>query len=126
MERLRWMFPDVESLRSRVSSVSVTDAEIRETIKAGPERWGQCWCPHTATAVRVWEEMREPQKALPWILVATAHAAKFETVVEPLIGRAVDVPQSLQGLLNRPAQARRLTPDLDAFRDVLRGLPASA
>jgi threonine synthase len=126
MERLRWMFPNMETLRSRVSSVSVTDAEIRATIKAGPERWDQCWCPHTATAVHAWEEMDGAQKSLPWILVATAHAAKFETVVEPLIGRSVDVPAPLQDLLDRPAQARRLTPDLDDFRKVLRGLPASA
>ncbi|UCC13578.1 MAG: threonine synthase [Gammaproteobacteria bacterium] len=126
MERLRWMFPNMETLRSRVSSVSVTDAEIRATIKAGPERWDQCWCPHTATAVHAWEEMDGAQKSLPWILVATAHAAKFETVVEPLIGRSVDVPAPLQDLLDRPAQARRLTPDLDDFREVLRGLPASA
>jgi len=126
MERLRWMFPDVETLRSRVSSVSVSDAEIRATIEAGPARWEQTWCPHTATAVRAWDKMSGPQKSLPWILVATAHAAKFETVVEPLIGRVVDVPAPLQDLLDRPAHARRLTPDLDVFRDVLRSLPASA
>ena len=30
----------------------------------------------------------------PWVLVATAHPAKFNEVVEPIIGKAVAVPAS--------------------------------
>jgi threonine synthase len=43
---------------------------------------------------------------------ATAHPAKFEGVVEPLIGHAVAVPESLRELLGRPTSHVSLAPRL--------------
>jgi len=37
------------------------------------------------------------------VLVATAHPAKFREIVEPLVGRPVPVPESLQRLFRLPA-----------------------
>src|SRR5205085_848103 len=42
------------------------------------------------------------------VLAATAHPAKFETVVEPLIGRTVEPPAPLRALLDRPSRAEPL------------------
>ncbi|MCF5934081.1 threonine synthase, partial [Xanthomonas perforans] len=52
-------------------------------------------------------------------VAATAHPAKFEGVVEPLIGRAVEVPPALVALLQRPAHAEALAPDYAALRQRL-------
>ena len=82
-------------------------------------RWGQTWCPHTATAVRVWSGLDEQRRGQPWVLVATAHPAKFESVVEPLIDATVPVPPALARLLDLPARAEHLEPSLDALRDAL-------
>jgi threonine synthase len=49
----------------------------------------------------------------PWIISATAHPAKFETIVEPVIGRAVPVPPALAELLGRPTSSTPLTPRLE-------------
>ena len=95
------------------------DDAIRAEIAAGPERWGQVWCPHTATAVRAWEELPAERRGGPWVLVATAHPAKFETVVEPLVGVTVPVPPALAALLDLPARAEPLAPELDALRAAL-------
>ena len=66
-------------------------------------RYGEVWCPHTATAFWVYDHLPPARKAgRPWIVSATAHPAKFETIVEPVIGRAVPVPPALADLL-RPA-----------------------
>jgi threonine synthase len=119
MERLRWLFPDLETLRGKISAIPVSDDEIRAAIAGGVERWGRVFCPHTATAVRAWESMPPRMRERPWIVVATAHAAKFDTVVEPLIGSEVPVPVPLARLLERPAHARPLSPDLDEFRGAL-------
>jgi threonine synthase len=35
------------------------------------------------------------------IVVSTAHPAKFDTIVEPLIGKTVEVPQNLAKLLDK-------------------------
>ena len=43
---------------------------------------------------------------------ATAHPAKFEAVVEPLIGHEVGVPASLRSLLERPTSYVAVAPRL--------------
>ena len=42
---------------------------------------------------------------------ATAHPAKFDTIVEPAIGRQVNVPPSLATMLAREASAEPLAVD---------------
>ena len=46
--------------------------------------------------------------------------AKFETVVEPLIQQCIGVPHALQNLLNRPAHAEPLLPELNALETALK------
>jgi threonine synthase len=120
MERLRALFPDLQELRNVVSACSVTDAEIRARIRVGYEEYGQIWCPHTATAAEAWERLPEEKRASGrWVLVATAHPAKFPEIVEPLIGRAVPVPESLAALFARPSESTELDADLAALRALL-------
>jgi threonine synthase len=119
MERLRYHWDDMSSLRSAVRAMRVSDEAIRRQIRRGPAAWGQVWDPHTATAVEVREQI-DPEERQPWIIVATAHPAKFEHVVEPLIGETVPVPEALAAVMDRAAPAPEITPSLDALRDVVR------
>jgi threonine synthase len=120
MERLRALFPDLKELRGVVSACSVTDAEIRARIRVGYEEYGQIWCPHTATAAEAWERLPQEVRASGrWVLVATAHPAKFPEIVEPLIGRAVPVPASLAALFARPSESTEIDADLSALRALL-------
>jgi len=120
MERLRALFPELQELRGAVSACSVTDAEIRTRIRVGYEEYGQIWCPHTAIAAEAWERLPEEKRARGrWVLVATAHPAKFPEIVEPLIGRAVPVPPSLAALFARPSESTELEADLAALRALL-------
>ena len=56
------------------------------------------------------------------MLVATAHPAKFNDVVEPLIGANVPVPDALAALLALPSLQLEIEPELEALRAVLGGL----
>ena len=47
-----------------------------------------------------------------WVGAATAHPAKFNEIVEPLIGRAVELPPRLAELLARPSRVTAIEPDL--------------
>jgi len=122
MERLRALFPQLQELRSAVSACSVSDDEIRGRIRAGYHEYGQIWCPHTAAAAEAWTRLplrqRERQR---WVLVSTAHPAKFREIVEPLIGRAVPVPETLARLLARPTQCVEIDATLEALRAALGG-----
>jgi threonine synthase len=115
-ERLVWTFPEPSVLRQRLRAVSVSDAEIRETIRRGEQEHDQIFCPHTATAVHTLGRLRAEGVRGRWAVVATAHPAKFESVVEPLIGHPVPVPPPLTALLERPARAEPLAAEPEALR----------
>ena len=53
------------------------------------------------------------------MIVATAHPAKFDEIVEPLIGAAVPVPESLAAILARPAIERPIEPRAEQLHEVL-------
>jgi threonine synthase len=63
--------------------------------------------------------LRARGEAGPWLVAATAHPAKFETIVEPLVGHVVEPPEPLRELLTRPAHATPLAADYAAFRAAL-------
>jgi threonine synthase len=118
MERLRALFPKLADLRTAVTAESVDDAAIRERIRQGFERYGQIWCPHTATAAEVYER-RLASRPGRWVVVSTAHPAKFSEIVEPLIGRKVPVPETLAKLFARPTELTEIEPELAALRTAL-------
>ncbi len=117
MERMRLLWPQVDTLREKISAYQVDDETIRQKIKTGLDDWGQIWDPHTACAIAAREQIDSPH----WIIVATAHPAKFETVVEPLIEREVTVPDQLAELLDRPDYSSEIEPSLDALKEALVG-----
>ena len=119
MERLRALHPDFEELQGQVGASSVDDIEIRATIRRDSHELGQVWCPHTATAAKVFRRLLARGARGDWVIVATAHPAKFNDIVEPQIGRAVEVPASLAKLLALPRQETELAPSLEALRTQL-------
>jgi threonine synthase len=120
MERIRHHWPTVEALRDILTAERVTDADIEQQIRRSrqPSGWDTVWDPHTATAVEVRERL-DPDDEQQWILVATAHPAKFPEVVEPLIGHAVDIPDALAEVMARSTPAPKIEPTLDALADVV-------
>jgi threonine synthase len=115
-ERLFDLHPDVGELRLIARASSITDEEIERTIRDAATRSSEVWDPHTATAVLTRARLGSPH----WVVVSTAHPAKFESVVEPLVGRAVEVPPCLAELLDRPATFEEIDPTFDALAAALR------
>lgn len=119
MERLRGLLPDLEGLRAEVEAYPVDDEQIRAQIAQDAQRYGQVWCPHTATGFWVYDHLPEPRRSAAWIVSATAHPAKFESIVEPIVGRAVDVPPALAALLAQPVSSIPLEPSVSALSAAL-------
>ncbi len=121
MERLRALLGDAGVLRDEIGVVSVDDAQIRQAIRQDFAEFGFATCPHTATATHVWRHMSDSARtASDWILVATAHPAKFETVVEALIGTKVALPPELEAILSKSSRSVMIDPSLDALTDAMR------
>ena len=116
MERLRALFPDLDAVRGAVSAASVTDGQIETRIAADFRQYGKVWCPHTATAAEVYARMPPAERESGrWIVVSTAHPAKFREIVEPLIEQRIEMPESLAKLFSRPVSAADLQPQLAAL-----------
>lgn len=116
MERVRALYPTLPALREQLSAESVDDATIRARIGGDFMQHGREWCPHTATAAEVYSRLGARERAEhPWVLVATAHPAKFNEIVEPLIGKRVEIPAGLERLLRLPQHVSDLAPDLRAL-----------
>jgi threonine synthase len=120
MERLRALYPTFSSIGEQLSAHSVDDATIRVRIGEDFMHFGRVWCPHTATAAEVYSRLSPQERhEHPWVLVATAHPAKFNEVVEPIIGVPVEVPESLGRLLRLPQHFLDLPPTLQAVAAAL-------
>jgi len=97
---------DLEALRRDVAVESIDDEATLETMRRIHQESGRFVCPHTAVALAALERHRasgiDPG---PAVVLATAHAAKFEAIVRAATGQAPPPPPSLERLsraLGRP------------------------
>jgi threonine synthase len=120
LERLLALFPDAAGLRKGVRALSVSDAATQARIRADLEHYGRIWCPHTAVAAEAFACLPPPLRAQGrWVLVATAHPAKFREIVEPLIGRTIPMPHSLERLYERPSNFEEIAATLHELKRAL-------
>ena len=120
MERLRWLQPDAANLRRCVRAFSLDDRGIEDEIRRNFADYGLIVCPHTATATGAYRQLGKAERQdQDWITIATAHPAKFEQIVEPLIGEPVPLPAVLQELLSRPAHSLTIDADPAALASAL-------
>lgn len=125
MERLINLYPDVASLDRQISAWAVSDEQIKQQILFDYHANNELWCPHTATAAYVHDNYlaqnnQTNNNQTDHIMIATAHPAKFETVLEPLISETIAAPPSLEKLLHLPSDFTEMEPDYAAFERVLR------
>ena len=92
-------------------------AETDETIRATLQRSGYLLDPHTATAVRV--AAATVTNAVPKIVLATAHPAKFPDAVEKAAGIRPRLPDWLAGLMERPERYTILPAELETVEDYI-------
>ena len=116
MERLQKLLGDADVLRKHIRVFSADDENIRQEITAIHQDSGVTICPHTATAVFAYRQLAAKERAdKDWILVATAHPAKFESIVEPLIGETVPLPDGLANIMSRPSRYSIIEPNMQSL-----------
>jgi threonine synthase len=52
-------------------------------------------------------------------VVATAHPAKFDHIVEKAIGARISVPPSLEALLELPTNYKKIEPNISVLNSIL-------
>ncbi len=99
-ERLENLFPNWQLFKNEITAKSVNDEEIKHAIMTAYKQQHLFICPHTATAFFTQQFL---DQTIPWIVVATADACKFETVIEPILQTKIPVAPQMAALLKRPS-----------------------
>lgn len=114
MERLMDLYPTWEEFCNELSSYSVNDYNIRLSIKQVYENEKRIICPHTACGEYV-RNTYFPDS--PTVVVATAHPAKFEHIVEPMLDVRVPIPESLYKLFELDSKYWEISANYKALFD---------
>jgi len=122
-ERLAWFYRDRDPRDAEIFAESIDDDAIRACIAREFRRRGDIVCPHTACALERVERLRAAGDEAPMLVAATAHPAKFESVIEPIIGAPVPLPPALRALLDRDSRAEALAAADNALATALDALP---
>jgi len=112
-------YPNVEEMKKHIFSVSVSDAETRETIVRIYERYGVLLEPHGAVGWRGMEAfLASNEVKCPCLCLETAHPAKFPDEIKELLGIEPEAPPSLQAVEMRkgnPIEMRASYEELKAY-----------
>ncbi|MFT4152180.1 threonine synthase [Parafilimonas sp.] len=117
---------ETESLKSMLSSVSIDDITTEETIKNVFEKCNYILDPHGAVAYYALDEYTKWDNNAfddsnvpppPGIFLETAHPVKFPDVVEAVINKKIEVPDSVEYLLSREKQSLEMQPSFDMFKE---------
>lgn len=112
-ERILHLFEgDYQQLKQHIWGRSFSDAQTRQAIQEVQETFDYLMDPHTAVgylAVREYQQMAAghfgERPSAPFVILSTAHPAKFGDVIEPIIGRTVDMPDRLAACMDKKKQS---------------------
>ena len=120
MERFFYQYQDTDRLLSVLESFSVGDNEIKDQIRYQYEKNQVAICPHTATAFHTYRNLPISNlEGSHWTLVATAHPAKFENIVEPIINVELEIPGNLKTLMALESSVNCIEPSLEHLTSYL-------
>jgi threonine synthase len=111
---------DYDKITSRMSGYWFDDVGIREHIRNEYSQSGYILDPHGAIASLGLDRYLDDHQGVSGVFVETAHPAKFSDIIEPLIGRAPDMPASLKGVLKGRKVSIKIKPEYSALDEYLR------
>jgi threonine synthase len=140
-ERMLWLYDqDRFAMQHDIAGSVHTDDDVKATIKRVYEEGGYLLDPHSAIAYmglkgQVGQAVSgagtgftRPRSHLAsgfsrsgtvGIFLATAHAAKFGEIVEPIIGRPIETPPLLAAVLAQPRHVLKISATFEAVRCTL-------
>ncbi len=114
-----WYGPD---LQARVDGLSVDDDATLARMRLTAEEDGEIVCPHTAVGLEALARQRalRPElEAIPAVVLATAHPAKFDQAVLRATGRPAPSAPALEALREAPTRVEAIASDEAVLREAL-------
>ena len=107
-------------VKKNIASYTLTDAETELAMREVMQKYNYVLEPHAAIGYLAWQKyVSETKTPATGIILGTAHAAKFYDDVVRIINSKINVPESLQNILQKEKLAVALIPDFKVFKSFL-------
>ena len=124
-ERVQSLYnSDLMALRQDIVGFAYEDSQVIAEIGHVYREHGYVLDPHSAIAWLALQDRLVDQPDARGVFLATAHPAKFREVVEPAIGRSIELPRALADAISRPRHSISMPADYNALEDFLRATQA--
>ena len=124
-ERVQSLYnSDLMALRQDIVGFAYEDSQVIAEIGHVYREHGYVLDPHSAIAWLALQDRLVDQPDARGVFLATAHPAKFREVVEPAIGRSIELPRALADAISRPRQSISMPAAYNALEDFLRATQA--
>ena len=124
-ERVQSLYnSDLMALRRDIVGFAYEDTQVIAEIGHVYREHGYVLDPHSAIAWLALQDRLVDQPDACGVLLATAHPAKFREVVEPAIGRSIELPRALADAISRPRHSISMPAAYNALEDFLRATQA--
>ncbi len=126
LELFQNQFPQ---LKEKLSAYSITDDETKATMLKVFQQYNYMLDPHGAVGYSALERYlngEEPVAVLggspieKGMILETAHPVKFYDVVEPVLGIMVDLPYTIQQIIDLPKKSLAIEKDYDALKNFVK------
>lgn len=109
-----------KAIQKDLAGAYYTDDETRQAIARLAHKTGYVLDPHGAVAyLGLTDYLARNPRFDTGIFLETAHPAKFRDIVEPIIGKPVDIPSRLKKFLDREIKSISMSHRYPDFREFL-------
>ena len=121
LDRIQNLFhQDVNQVKTEISSWSFSDKETKDCIRHIQNEFDYLIDPHTAVGVLGLNEYREKTNSnSKGVVLSTAHPGKFSDVIEPIIGKKITLPESLQIAMKKDKNSIKMSKQFSDLKEYL-------
>ncbi len=102
---------NINAIKLNMSSCSISDEETKATIKRVYQEHNYLLDPHGAVGYLALENYLKAHPNQKGIFLETAHPIKFYNVIEPVLNTTLEMPESIQSVINKVSISKKITPE---------------
>ena len=113
---------NIDAIKLNMSSCSISDAATAATIKRIHQQYHYLLDPHGAVGYLALENYLQQHPQQKGIFLETAHPIKFYNVIESILGNSLNMPASIQSVINKKSVSKKIKPQYNNLLENIYGL----
>jgi len=108
-----------QTISEKISGFTVSDEITKQTIAAVYQNDHYLLDPHGAVAYHALAAYQKSNPEKKGMILETAHPVKFPDTVEAVIGKSIEIPESVKPLFSKEKQSELISPNFSALKNWL-------